>query len=77
MKLDSIDLNPVRAGIVDRPDGYRWSSLGYHVQTDNADNFLSFDFGLEEFGKMSAEERLRRYRGYVYESGAIQRPVSE
>ena len=59
---------------MDRPDDYRWCSLGYHVQTDNADNFLSFDFGLEEFGKMSRKERLRRYRRYVYESGAINHP---
>lgn len=72
--LAYIDLNPVRAGIVERPDDYRWSSLGYHVQTDNADNFLSLDFGLEEFGKMRVEERLRRYRRYVYESGAINHP---
>ena len=37
-------------------------------------NFLSFDFGLEEFGKMSVKEKLRRYRRYVYESGAINHP---
>ncbi len=36
--------------------------------------FFSFDFGLEEFGKMSRKERLRRYRRYVYESGAINHP---
>ena len=50
------------------------STLGYHVQTDNADGFFSFDFGLEEFGKMRASERLRRYRRYVYESGAVNHP---
>ncbi len=37
--LAYIDLNPVRAGIVERPEEYRWSSLGYHVQTNNKDNF--------------------------------------
>ncbi|MCP4744883.1 MAG: hypothetical protein GY874_01905, partial [Desulfobacteraceae bacterium] len=48
--LAYIDLNPLRAGIVKRPEEYRWNSLGYHVQTGNKDNLLSFDFGLKEFG---------------------------
>jgi len=43
--LAYIDLNPLRAGIVSRPEDYRWNSLGYHVQTNNRDNFLSTDFG--------------------------------
>jgi putative transposase len=69
--LAYIDLNPVRAGIVERPEDYRWSSIGYHVQTGNKDNFFSLDFGLKEFGVMDAGERLRRYRRFVYEAGAI------
>ena len=88
--LAYIDLNPVRAGLVQRPEDYRWNSLGYHVQTNNEDNFLSLDFGpvkyaslslrelhkagLMEFGELDAEERLRRYRRYVYEAGALDRP---
>lgn len=31
------------------PEDYRWSSIGYHVQSGNKDDFLSLDFGLEEF----------------------------
>ena len=38
--LAYIDLNPVRAGLVERPEDYRWNSLGYHVQTGNEDNFF-------------------------------------
>ena len=72
--LAYIDLNPVRAGLVERPEDYRWNSLGYHVQTNKKDNFLSLDFGLVEFGVLEAEERLRRYRRYVYEAGALDRP---
>ena len=93
--LAYIDLNPLRAGLVDRPEEYRWNSLGYHIQTSNKDNFLSLDFGLKEFGPgeirsavtselhwaglkefgtMDAAERLRSYRRYVYEAGAINRP---
>jgi hypothetical protein len=78
--LAYIDLNPLRAGIVNRPEEYRWNSLGYHLQTDNRDNFLSTDFGLKEFNPPSADkclksekERIRRYRRYVYEAGAVNR----
>ena len=87
--LAYIDLNPVRAAIVERPEDYRWNSLGYHIQTGNRDDFLSLDFGpikcaslslrelngasLQEFGVMDAAERLRSYRRYVYEAGGIKR----
>jgi hypothetical protein len=60
---------------------YLWNSLGYHVQTNNRDDFLSTDFGLKEFNPPPADkclkskkERIRRYRRYVYEAGAINRP---
>jgi REP element-mobilizing transposase RayT len=72
--LAYIDLNPVRAGLVDRPEEYRWNSIGYHLQTENKDQFLSTDFGLKEFNVKSEKERIRRYRRYVYEAGAISRP---
>jgi len=69
--LAYIDLNPVRAGIVEKPEDYRWNSLGYHIQTNNKDRFLSTDFGLNAFNVKSEKERVRRYRAYVYETGAI------
>jgi putative transposase len=72
--LAYIDLNPLRAGIVSRPEDYRWNSLGYHVQNNNRDNFLSTDFGLTEFNVNSEKERIRRYRRYVYEAGSLNRP---
>jgi REP element-mobilizing transposase RayT len=72
--LAYIDLNPLRAGIVSRPEDYRWNSLGYHVQTLNRDNFLSTDFELKELNVRSKKVRIRRYRRYVYEVGAISRP---
>lgn len=71
--LAYIDLNPLRAGLVERPEEYRWNSLGYHIQTGNKDDFLSLDFGLIEFGLIDAQERLKRYRRYVYEAGALNR----
>jgi hypothetical protein len=64
----------LRAGLVERPEQYRWNSLGYHVQTDNQDDFLSTDFGLKEFNVKSKKERIRRYRRYVYEAGSVNQP---
>ena len=69
--LAYIDLNPVRAGLVTRPEDYRWNSLGYHLQTGNRDSFLSTDLGLKEFNVKSEEERIVAYRRYVYEAGAL------
>ena len=71
--LAYIDLNPLRAGLVKRPEEYRWNSLGYHVQTGNKDSFLSLDFGLAEFGVIDSEEGLKYYRRYLYEAGAVDR----
>ncbi len=69
--LAYIDLNPVRAGLVSKPEEYRWNSMGYHVQQNNKGDFLSLDFGLKEFGVLDATERLRLYRRFLYEAGAI------
>jgi REP element-mobilizing transposase RayT len=68
--LAYIDLNPVRAGIAARPEDYRWCSLARHVQAGNRDGFLSTDFGLAEWG-FAAAERLRAYREFLYETGAL------
>ena len=46
----------------------------YHVQTKNRDSFLSTDFRLKEFNVKSKKECIRRYRRYVYEAGAVNRP---
>jgi hypothetical protein len=76
-----IDPNPQWAGIVDRPEANRWSSLGYHIQTENRNQFLSTDFGLKEFNPPpvdkrlnSEKERIRVYRRYLYRAGALNRP---
>ena len=48
-----------------------WSSIGYHIQRRNEDDFLSLDFGLKEFGHKDPAERLRYYRKFLYENGNI------
>ncbi|CAB1055804.1 hypothetical protein D1BOALGB6SA_538 [Olavius sp. associated proteobacterium Delta 1] len=59
---------------MERPEHYRWNSLGYHIQTNNQDNFLSTDFGLKEFNVKSQKEPIIRYRRYVYEAGSLNQP---
>ena len=68
--LAYIDLNPVRANIVKRPEEYRWSSLGYHAQTGNRAGFLSLDLGMADWG-VEPRDRLQKYREFVYETGAL------
>lgn len=78
--LAYIDLNPVRAKMVEKPEQYRWSSIGYHVQRDNEGGFLSLDFGLKAFGvtidtasagTSDAAGALTQYRRFLYEKGSI------
>ena len=45
--------------------------MGYHIQTNNNDNLLSLDFGLQEFGIKTNDERFIKYREYVYEKGSL------
>ena len=75
--LAYIDLNPIRAGIVKKPEEYRWCTLGYHAQTHNRDQFLSTDFGLREFALEGARVRLAHYRRFVYEKGGLIKEVED
>jgi REP element-mobilizing transposase RayT len=70
--LAYVDLNPVRAAIVERPDDYRWNSLGYHRRQDNKDEFLSLDFGITGCEEICKKESLKRYRQFVYEVGSLE-----
>ena len=69
--LAYVDLNPLRAGIVKRPEEYTWCSLGYRMQTSNKGDLLSLDFGMREWGEDDADEIIRKFREFVYETGAI------
>jgi len=85
--LAYIDLNPIRAGIAEKPEKYRWCSLGYHAKTNNRDRFFYTDFGLREFAPVKyaplsqvnctgqafegEKVRLAHYRRFVFEKGGI------
>ena len=70
--LAYIDLNPVRANMVERPEDYRWSSIGYHAQIGNKNNFLSMDLGLMAYNELDEKERFADYREYLYEKGGLE-----
>lgn len=59
-----VELNPVRAGLTDRPEGYRWSS--YRQRTRQASTFPWLDCPptFAALGQ-TAEECARRYAEFV------------
>ena len=69
--LAYIDLNPIRAGIVKRPEDYRWSGLGYLMQTGNRENLISLEMGVPEWNDGKPSDVIRLYRRFVYETGAV------
>jgi putative transposase len=69
--LAYIDLNPVRASIIEKPEDYRWNTLGYLLQTKNKDNFLTLEFGLPNEEKLGVIKRIQYYRQFVYENGVL------
>jgi hypothetical protein len=85
-----IDLNPVRANIVKRPEDYRWSSLGLRVRSPGrANKFLSPLSLLPTIDGLEMPEVLgplilpkkscdhfSTYREFVYFTGKIEKPGS-
>jgi len=73
--LAYIDLNPIRAKIVKKPEDYRWSSIGYRIFSNNKDNFLSFDgvFSESQLKELNKKQLIQFYRYFVYKCGNIKR----
>jgi len=62
-----IHLNPVRAGIVEKPEDYRWSSYRYYTgQVQNLPEWLNIDWVVERFGK-DRVSAFREYRKFIDE----------
>ena len=59
-------LNPVRAGMVERPQQWRWSSYRATAGLKPAPAFLSTDWILSQFGKRRTDAQ-REYRAFVGE----------
>ena len=69
-----IHLNPVRAGIVERPEEYLWSSYRYYINMDSKPKWLHTGFILSYFNRVigKAQREYRRFvealRGQDYEN---------
>lgn len=69
-----VELNPVRAGLVDRPEQWQWSSAC--LRCLRQDSWL---IPLQELlaGETDPEELYRDYRGMLYYRGAVQTHAQE
>jgi putative transposase len=70
-----IELNPVRAGIVERPDDYRYSSYSYYAY-EKEDRLLTENILYKSLGK-STEHRQEGYRRFVIVNDIKQRLNSD
>jgi REP element-mobilizing transposase RayT len=66
-----VDLNPVRAGLTQRPEDWPWSSYRALVGLDHAPSFLAVSASLRLFGPTPSKAR-EAYRRFVLDG-----PVSE
>ena len=66
-----IHLNPVRAGLAEKPEGYKWSSYLYYIWNKKAPESLNTKWLLEEYGK-NREAAFIKYKGFV--EAAIENP---
>ncbi|MEW5746306.1 MAG: transposase [Nitrospirota bacterium] len=73
-----IHLNPVRAGLVDRPEKYPWSSYRYYAGAQKAPWWCTIEWLLQYFGKGGADAQ-RAYRGFVKSEtdAAVNDPLKE
>jgi hypothetical protein len=62
-------LNSIRAGIVRRPEDYRWSSIGFRVKSNNRNKFLSFEGVFEDD---NSSKDFLRYREFLYNKGVVE-----
>lgn len=61
-----IVLNPVRAGLVNDPGDWRWSSYRATAGFSNVPAFLTADWLLSVLGGRTTQEARRRYEAFVY-----------
>jgi len=60
-----IHLNPVRAGMVNIPEEYKWSSFRYYVTKEKAPESLNRDLILQFFNSQP-EIAMKMYKEFVY-----------
>ena len=72
--LAYIDLNPVRAKLVNRPEDYRWSSIYARVNRTEIFNKLYF-IGIFDEYKTEFKRALALYRKFMYAVGCIKKEL--
>src|SRR6185295_17038641 len=65
-------LNPVRAGMVERPEDYRWSSHRATAGYEPMPTWIRSEWTLAQFGS-DRETQQRRYREFVDAGAGIER----
>ena len=61
-----IHLNPVKAGLVKRPEDYKWSSYSIYVGS-RKDILVDTGYVLNYFGMETDKNRINIYRDFIYE----------
>jgi putative transposase len=61
-----VHLNPVRAGLAERPEAYRWGSCRFYLSSRGAPDWLAWEDVLREHGRTLRAAR-RRYRAFLAE----------
>ncbi|MCJ7746641.1 MAG: transposase, partial [Desulfobacterales bacterium] len=58
-----VHLNPVRAGVVERPEQYRWSSYRGYIGKVKEETWVEYSWVLSVFGrdKMRARKKYKEY----------------
>ncbi len=59
-----IHLNPVKAGIVKRPEEYRWSSYGHYIGKKGKTDWVNREWLLQEYGK-TYRRAQSKYKQYI------------
>ncbi len=72
--LAYIDLNPVRARIVEKPEDYRWCSVYARVNNTDISDILYFTGIFDDFN-ISIKKALLLYRKFLYAVGSIKKGI--
>ena len=70
-----IDLNSLRAGVVEKPEDYRWSSIGLKARIPKKAGKLLKNIELEEEtdSRVVSELTFPLYRAFIYDAGRIEK----
>lgn len=62
-----VHLNPVRAGMVESPEGYAWSSYGGYIGKAQKEDWIEYSWVLSQFDR-DWKRAAKKYKGYVAEA---------